>query len=155
VGLPDAEEWMCITADFKRVIARSMVNCIEDYQLDEFWNGGDSGYYFVDYIEGLDDFGRRPFEDDCCPYPGPIKVRHPDGDAGLEWLDGNDSAHDYAFRHAILLLDDNIYASNTREAHKSQKMEFQPAPNFPVLEKLVAEAGRKFDDTYRSLIEKD
>jgi hypothetical protein len=155
VGLPDADEWLGITVEFKEVIARSMVNCIEDYQLSEFWRGQE-GYYFVEHVEGLDDFGRALDEDDCaewscCPDPAPVKVRHPDGDARLEWL--KDNAYDYAFGHEILLLDDHIHASNTRDTHKSHEMEFQPAPNFPVLEKLVAKAGRKFDEVYRSLIE--
>ena len=151
VGLPDANEALGITDDLKQRIASSMINCIEDYQLSEFWRGQE-GHYFVEHVEGLDDFGTELDED--VHDNAFVKVRHPDGDARLEWIDDSEKAHDYAFCHGILLLDDQIHASNTREAHKSHEMEFQPAPNFPVLEKLVAEAGRKFDEAYRSMIEK-
>jgi hypothetical protein len=153
-ALPDASNDAPLMVDIglKQTIARVMISCVENYELADFWRGCD-GDYFVEYIEGFDDFGRELDEDE--DYDAPVKVRHPDGDIKEEWDDRYaDAVRDYLVDNGILLLDDQIYASNTGGARESHEMEVQCAPSFPVLNKLVTEAERRFDDVSRLLTER-
>jgi hypothetical protein len=151
-ALPDDAPPVVVDIGIKQTIARVMISCIEDYGLADLWRGYD-GYYFVEYIEGLDDFGTELDEDD--DYAAPVKVRHPDGDFREEWDDHHsDAVLDYLFGNGILLIDDQIYASNTRVSHQCKEMEAKRAPYFPVLNELVAKAQRELDEGCRFLTER-